>query len=682
MPPASPRDDFQQAMTLHKAGKVAEALTALRRLVAANPRMAEAQFQLGRILTTSGQPAEALPHLAAARAAAPREPAVWRGVLVALAELGDRPGIERFLADLARAPLPPAARAELTTLARRGEQIDLGGVAKASIDRMIRLILAGDGPGALSLTTELHRAHPEVSVVTNGHASALGLVGREDEAIATYRLALTQDPLSPQIRSNFGRYLLSINQPTAAVVQFTRAAELRPNSADQLCLLGNALLAARRPEEALKTLRRARTLAPDNPNVVNFLAVVLREMGQTDEAIALRQRLEELEPQTARTWILAGELSQTRGQIDEARAQFLRAVAIAPEDADPYMLLARTYRFQPDDPLIARMEALQASPTQSPNARIGLGFALAKAYEDAKAYDKVFPVLNKANAEAARRMPFDLDGHRRILDEARELAHRIDLPAIAAANPLAYDPIFVTGLPRSGTTLAEQILASHSAVTGVGEASWIGEVFRAPRAETGRTYGDLFGTQEQIEGAGAAYARIARLEAPKALRIADKGMWNHFLIGLMAAALPRARIVMLKRDPRDNLLSIYKNQFRAAAHPYNTSLRNLAAVYAGYEEIKALWREAFPGCFYDLDYDLLTAEPEAQIRALIDYCGLPFEEAVLAPHRTERDVRTLSVAQVRQPIYRSSVRSWERYRDDLAPLLDALQEFGVELPGD
>lgn len=685
MPPLSPqavKTQFQRALDLQKRGQPLEALGIYKEIVAVAPRMAQAQFQIGRILTEAGKPDEALPHLTAARAVAPQQGVIWRAMLIALADLGNSGQIKRFTRDLAQALLPPAEKAGLLAKANRGVEVDLGGAPRAEVDRMIRVVLRGDKDNGLALAQDLHARFAEVSVITNGLATALGLHLREEEAIATYRQAINQDPLSPQIRTNFGRYLMTVNQNREAARQLRRAHELRPDSIGVMVLYARGLLEVGNPTQSLDLLRKAEAQEPDNPGILHALANTLFQIGKTDDAADIRNRLEQLSPEEAETWMIAGKVAQTRGDITAAADHFLKAIELNPDDAGAYAMLSRLYKFKKDDPLIPRIETIYNRAELPVNARIGLGFALGKIFEDSGQYDRVFGFLNAANAATAKLAGLDLRIYREILDEARELAAKVDLPAIAAANQQPFDPIFISGLPRSGTTLAEQILSSHSTVTGVGEATWIGEIFRAERVRKGRTYLQLFGNAPALHKAGEDYARIARIEAPDARRIADKGMWNHFLIGMMKAALPRSKIVMMKRDPRDNLLSIYKNQFRTGSHPYNSDLRALAVVYAGYVEMLKFWDDVFPGSYYTLDYDQLTAEPEAQTRALLDYCDLPFEEAVLSPHKTERDVRTLSVAQVRQPIYRSSVRSWERYRKDLAPLLDALKELGVAPPED
>jgi hypothetical protein len=235
-------------------------------------------------------------------------------------------------------------------------------------------------------------------------------------------------------------------------------------------------------------------------------------------------------------------------------------------------------------------------------------------------------------------------------------------------------PIFVTGMPRSGTTLVEQIIASHSTVTGGGE---IGKA----RVEALNFMADGEGGVSKImdmidapwDTLGQRIDREYHKLFPDADRITDKAIQTYTIMGLIKAAMPNAKFIVVRRDPRDNLLSIYKNQVVDGTHKYACDLGDLGAYYKTFVDMIDFWHEKMPGDFYEIQYEDLIADPEPQARALIAACDLEWEDACMNFHQNKREVKTLSVYQVRQPIYSSSVQAWKKYETELQPLIEALK---------
>jgi hypothetical protein len=306
--------------------------------------------------------------------------------------------------------------------------------------------------------------------------------------------------------------------------------------------------------------------------------------------------------------------------------------------------------------------------------RMNLGFALSKAMDDCKEYDQVFPYLNTANGLMRKAHPYDVNTRAIEIEKIKEAFRNIDFAAYDGVGDDSFAPIFVTGMPRSGTTLVEQILASHSTVTGAGE---IGEFSREAYRLIGTPKGPFNAVtnidNEALKQLGEHYTEYMRALFPDADRITDKSIQTYTFMGLVKIALPRAHVVVVRRDPRDNLLSIYKNVFLEGTHGYAYNLRDLGTYYKLFEDMIAFWRKTLPGYFHEIHYDALTANPEEESRKLLAACGLKWEDACLNSHQTKRRVDTLSVYQVRQPIYRSSVKAWQRYEDDLGDLFDALK---------
>ncbi len=423
------------------------------------------------------------------------------------------------------------------------------------------------------------------------------------------------------------------------------------------------------------------------PNAKNrvLYARCLGDLQRHEEAeIEFDRALESAE---LKTLALAGKatLMQTLGRFDEANALLRESISINSLDSqegatrkiDPmigrlYSQLVVTKKIEPGDPLIEDMEKAYTHPEIGDENRMYLGYALAKALEDTKDYGRVFTYLRPANDQMRKIYPYDIAQH--------EKSTRFLLDAFADADfskPIAehsdFAPIFVTGIPRSGTTLVEQIIASHSRVTGGGELSYAFGALNAVTVDMEKRDQREFSlTDDQLAEIGRDIQARMQDEFPLADRITDKGLGTYEMIGPIKAIFPNAHIVVVRRDPRDTLLSMYKNQFQEGRHLYTNSLRDLAVFYRCFLEIVEFWRKKMPDGFYEIEYEALVADPETETRKLIDYCDLEWEDQCLAFHENKRRVKTLSVHQVRQPLYASSTKAWQRYEDDLGELFEAL----------
>ena len=352
---------------------------------------------------------------------------------------------------------------------------------------------------------------------------------------------------------------------------------------------------------------------------------------------------------------------------------FRQAIALSPRDGETYRIFGATHKFRTDDPLLEQMRGLFDDPTLGDEARMHLGFALARAMEQTKAYDQVFRYLRPANDLMAKRYPFDAAARSRTIAWTKAAFADTD-----ANRPLTgatgYAPIFVTGMPRSGTTLVEQILSSHSSVTGAGEVGYaVPLISRAMYRGEGKGYvpfDDL--PDDTVRAFGEKIEARLRALAPDTPRVTDKSIQTYMLMGAIKRAMPNARFVLVRRDPRDLLFSIYKNFFREGTHSYAYDQRVLGQYYREFEGMVDFWREKLPGGFHEIQYEDLIANPETETRKLLAACDLDWQDQCLSFHENTREVRTLSLHQVRQPIYKSSMQAWKRYEEDLSEMIEAL----------
>jgi len=306
--------------------------------------------------------------------------------------------------------------------------------------------------------------------------------------------------------------------------------------------------------------------------------------------------------------------------------------------------------------------------------KINLGFAITKALEDSKQFDRVFPFLKSANDSMSLNFPYDVNT---AVNENNEIIKYFKDFKLDDYSGMGYNdayPIFICGMPRSGTTLVEQIISSHSSVTGAGEIGY-----------TNIAISHTIGTEEKrliplskvqpkhLEKIGSDIWTYLTHHYPGTSHITDKSIMTYKRMGLLKAAMPNCKFIIVRRDPRDNLLSIYRNRFADNTHLYAYNLENLGTYYKQFLRIMDFWRNKMPKGFMEINYEDLINDPETQAQKLIKYCNLDWENKCLEFYKSKRQVKTLSILQVRQPIYKSSVKAWERYEQDLQPLFKAIE---------
>ena len=366
------------------------------------------------------------------------------------------------------------------------------------------------------------------------------------------------------------------------------------------------------------------------------------------------------------------------GHLAEARAAFESAVALAPHSALLHHSLARVDRFTPGDPRLPPMQVLaQQMASLPPNEQTFLCFALGKAYADLGERDRAFGYYLQGNAVRRRGTKYD---EATALDFLQRIQHRITPECIAANRGYGADspaPVFILGMPRSGSTLVEQILASHPQVHAGGELRHFGEALLS--AGIGQRYPDSVTSLQQpsLREIGERYVAALRATAGPALRITDKMPTNYLFLGLIRLALPNAAIIHTRRDPVDCCLSNFTTLFAPGRLGYTYDLGALGRYYRGYEALMRHWNAALPGTMLDVQYEDLVTDLEPAARRIIAHCGLEWDDACLQFHDAPRQVRTASVVQVREPIHARAIARWRGQAALYAPLLQAL---GLDAP--
>jgi tetratricopeptide (TPR) repeat protein len=445
---------------------------------------------------------------------------------------------------------------------------------------------------------------------------------------------------------------------------------------------GNAAAASGRLKDAAAAYRRALRREPGNFRVLTNLGNVLAKLDRPAEARDAYAAALAVEPQSTSAISNLALLEAESGDRDKARMLYRRLLSIDPGDAEAWHDYSLIGTFQPGDPDLVELERLRARPEFGGARAMFLDFAIAKALRDLGEHDRAFMHLASANRLKRASLQYDVAAEEALVDGIIDVFDEALFAANAGAGSGDGRPIFIVGMPRSGTSLVEQILASHSRVSGMGEVNHfrdvvLGRAGAGPGVKGMSAKGRGFPEgvadlqHEDFRRLGEGYAKLLPEGPAKALRVTDKMLRNFFFVGLIHLALPKARIVHCVRDPVDTCLSCYQIHF-PGGQEFTYDLTELGRYYRLYARLMNHWRTVLPGRIFDLRYEDLVAEPDSRMRELLAFSGLDWEDACRDFHKNMRPVHTASAHQVHRPIYRTAVQRWKRYEKHLGPLLEAL----------
>jgi tetratricopeptide (TPR) repeat protein len=507
---------------------------------------------------------------------------------------------------------------------------------------------------ALALDPSLAPAHANA-------AAALYVLGRNDEALEHVRRAAEIDADSLGVQINAAFIEGAISGYDVALTRFDALIAKHPNDAALAAARAYVLLRLERFEEALAMAQHGLSLRPDYGLLLESAGCALRALGRFDEAVLAFDRAIALGHDPAGVLLLKASGLLELGEFAAARTALERALAIAPDLSGAWNALAELQTFAAGDPLLATMEdVLERSPRlQAFEARTLMHFALGKAYHKSGDRRNAFRHFAAGNAMKRRTFTYDVAGDERFARDTIAFFTPAVIAGLSGAGDVSRAPIFVVGMPRSGTSLVEQILASHPGVYGAGELTFFDRAVR----ECG---------PENPTAIGERYLALVDSVAPAGKRVVDKLPSNFRHAALIHLALPRAPIVHVTRDALDTCFSCYVTLF-TGRQDFSFDLVETGRYYRTYAALMDHWHAVLPpGVMLDVRYEDLIADLEAGARRMLAFCDLPWDDAVLRYYETSRPVRTASFRQVRQPVYASSVGTAQAYRADLQPLIDAL----------
>lgn len=643
------------AATALAQGDAAGAVGLMERAVASHPRHPVFLANLAEMRRRAGDGAGAVDTARRAVEAGPHLAVTHANLGIALYEAGDLDGAEA--AQIAALDIDPAQPRAIN---------NLGSIAR---DRR-------DLPTAIEHYRRAQRMAPADDEIVSNLGTVLVENDRADEALRLLEPYVRVRPAVPaEIHAVIGRAHLRREDLDNAERALRTAITVDPKHVSAHVSLSQVIQQKNHVDKALAIAAMAVKIDPQSAIAHHQAGVCLGELGESDRAKQAFERALELEPDLHRALLSLGYQAMEMGDADTARSIFERAIAAQPDDFGGHLALVRLAKVGADDPAMAALEAAaeDLDGMATPRA-IALHYALAKGYEDQKRFDEAWPHYARGAELKRTTIEHHAEQFEDKVDHIIEVMNA-DMIARLRQGAITSDrAIFVLGMPRSGTTLTETILASHPDVHGAGELHDLQRLLpldngdpeaRYPHVVT-RLTPDAFGAKAQ------AYVDGLARRSDDSPRVTDKMPANFIYLGLIHALMPNARIVHTVRDPMDTCVSCFTRLFdRAQLHSYDQV--EMARYYNAYRRLMDHWRSVLPGdAFMDIEYETLVSDFEPQARRLVDWCGLDWNEACLTPHETKRSVRTASVTQVRQPIYTTSVAKWRAYEAHLGPMLETL----------
>ena len=505
---------------------------------------------------------------------------------------------------------------------------------------------------------------------------------RAAEAAVCYRQALAADPACPAAHFGLGLLENSVENYEAAYPHLKQAVVLDPENAAYWGELGNCLFKGYQHQAAAIAYQNAIKRKPDDPALLVRAAWTFYCDDRVDQAFETYELAIKIDPRYIPALIGQGQQHYSFGNLREAKKCFAKALKIDPRCALAFYRMVDLSTDEDELSKLIREIARATANREKDEVAARLHFASGKALKRLKQHDKAFEQFAAGNTILKSMMPFDRDEFCNFIDETIAAFQPEVFDALSKVASDSAQPIFIVGMPRSGSTLVEQILSSHPDIEAAGEfpklwnTAWLlhknGSAVRYPRDISRLEPGPL-------AELGADYlSALQRGRSQRALRITDKLLGNFLHLGLISILFPNAAIVHCRRNPMGCCLSSFSQMFPVSQSlAYTTDLADLGFYYRQYERLMAHWREVLPRPMFEVDYETMVAEQQDTSSRLIDHVGLPWSDACLEFYKTKRNVRTASHTQVRKPIYTSSVESWRAYEQHLGPLREALDHFAA-----
>ena len=705
---------LQQGVEAHKAGQIQEADRLYTSIIQAQPKNPDANHNMGVLSLGVGKVQEALPFFKTALEANPATAQFWLSyinTLIKLDQLVDAKALldqakskgakgdgfdelEQRLKGVAGVPVGKASKVQQPSQNQQQSVINLYNQGKLQQALEQATVLLQQFPSSSSLyniSGAVYKGLGQLDASVGAYKKALSIKpdyaeayynmgvilkhqGKLEEAIEACNKALVIKPDNAEAYNNMGIALQEQGKLEESIEAYNKALAIKPDYADAYYNMGGTLQEQRKLEDALEAYNKALAIKPDYAEASNNMGGTLKEQGKLEEAIEAYNKALAIKPDYAEAYNNMGVTLQNQGKPEAATEAYNKALAIKPDYAGAHRHLSTVTKYNPNDPQINEVDELLQRQNLNKSDRCYLHYTYAKMKEDLGDLSVAFDNYVAGGELRQKLLTYDFTQDQKLFSKIKNTAPQFkDVALNLSREAIKHTPIFILGMPRSGTTLIEQIISSHTQVTGAGELGYLSRFgtkliagLTAPTVEAISVFRERYLTGLAKRANGQAFVTV-------------KMPQNFQYIALICAAFPEAKIIHVQRDAKAICWSNFKHYFVANGLGYSYSLADTVEYYGLYKDLMHFWSQSYSDRIYNLDYDKLTENQEPETRRLIEYLELNWQDACLAPQKNKRSVKTASQHQVRQKVYQGSSQAWRKYEPFLNGVFDGLEAQSDQL---
>jgi tetratricopeptide (TPR) repeat protein len=548
-------------------------------------------------------------------------------------------------------------------------------LSKSQIDSVMSLYSKGLIDKAIFEIKALNEIYPNVPLLFNILGACYKSKGDIDAAAKMFKTAITIKPDYAEAYFNLAVVTRGLGDLNSAIESYNKAISISPNYPDAYNNLGNCFKELGKFDEAIESYEWAIAYKHNFFHAYNNLGLTHVENGNPNDAIKSYEATIKIKPDFLDAHFNLGILLKELGKKEKSISCFQNAIEINPTNPEAHRNLSMLKQFKKNDPHILQMKSILSEKNLDSSAGISLSFALSKAYEDLGDKNSQFKFLNNGSKLKKELLNYSIDKDKNKFGVLKKLFKKVP----SALNSYSYEPskvrpIFILGMPRSGTSLVEQIIASHHAVHGAGELRYFSSHVSPVINKILKRSNSLISKKDLLTIRTNYLDSLANLKVDESI-ITDKMPDNFNYIGFILSAFPDAKIIHLRRDARATCWSIYKYLFDTDGNGFSFNQQDLAVYYGLYSDLMTFWHKQYPDKIYDICYEDLTTNQEEETRKLLEYCNLEWDENCLNFHKNNRAVKTVSALQVRKKMYQGSSDAWKKYEKYLQPLIKGLNNY-------